>query len=114
MKSYAKIIVSLGGNNLCKYNEPGEAAESVWTQLKDLVDAIAKPENQPKVVMCTVLRRTKSNHSYINNFNDLLENSEFSVFKLHRQLYKNQNFLEEGIHLTLGGRKTYACSIKKL
>ena len=63
MKSYAKIIVNLGGNNLSKYNELGEAPESVLAQLKDLVDAIAKLENMPKVVVCTVLRRSKSNHS---------------------------------------------------
>ena len=50
MKSYAKIIVCLGGSNLSKYNEPGEAPESVLAQLKELVDAIAKFENQPKVV----------------------------------------------------------------
>ena len=61
-----------------------------------------------------MLRRTKSNHSYINNFNDLLVSSELSVFKLHRQVYKNWIFLEDGIHLTLGGRKNYACVIKEL
>ena len=114
MKSYAKIIVSLGGNNLSIYNESGEAPESVLAQLKELVDAIAKIENQPKVVVCTVLRRTKSNHSYINKFNNLLVISELSVFKFHWQVYKNQKFLEDGIHLTLRGRKTYACVIKKL
>ena len=50
MKTYAKINVCLGGSNLSKYNEPGEAPESVLAQLKELVDAIAKFENQPKVV----------------------------------------------------------------
>ena len=79
MKSYAKIKVCLGGNNLSKYNEPGEAPESVLALLKDLVDAIAKHENQPKVVVCTVLQRSKSNRSYNNSFHDLLVNSELSV-----------------------------------
>ena len=106
MKSYGKIILSLGGNNLSRYNEPGEAPESVLAQIKDLVDAFAKLENQPRVVVCTVLRRTRANHSYINTFNDILVISELSVFNLHRQVYKNRNFLEDGIHLTLRGRKT--------
>ena len=112
MKSYAKIIVCIGGNNLSKYNEPGEAPESVLAQLKDLVDAIAKHENQPKVVVRTVLRRSKSNRSYNNSFNDLLVNSELSVFKFHRLVYKNRNFWEDVIHLTLRGRKTYAFANK--
>ena len=114
MKSYGKIILSLGGNNLSRYNEPGEEPESVLAQIKDLVDAFAKLENQPRVVVCTVLRRTRANHSYIKTFNDILVNSELSVFNLHRQVYKNRNFLEDGIHLTLRGRKTYACGMKKL
>ena len=114
MKSYAKIIVSLGGNILSKHNEPREAPDSILAPLKELVDAIAKLENQPKIVVCTVLPRTKSNHSCIINFNYLLVKSELSVFKLHPQVYKNQNFLEDGIHLTLRGIKTYACGIKKL
>ena len=41
MKSCTKIIVCLGCNNLSKYNEPGEAPESVLAQLKVLVDAVA-------------------------------------------------------------------------
>ena len=114
MKFYGKIILSLDGNNLSRCNEPGEAPESVLAQLKDLVDAFAKLKNQPRVVVCTVLRRPRANHSYINTFNDLLVNSELSVFKLHRTVYKKRNFLEDGIHLTLRGRKTYACGIKKL
>ena len=113
MKSYAKMIVCIGGNNLSKYNEPGEAPESVLAQLKDLVDAIAEHENQPKVVVRTVLRRSKSNRSYNNSFNDLLVNSELSVFKFHRLVYKNRNFWEDVIHLTLRGRKTYTFVNKK-
>ena len=114
MKCYGKIILSLGGNNLSRYNEPGEAPESVLAQIKDLVDAFDKLENQPRVVVCTVLRRTRANHFYINTLNRILVNSQLSVFNLHRQVYKNRNFLEDGIHLTLRGSKTYACGIKKL
>ena len=114
MKSYGKIILSLGRNNLSRYNEPGEAPESVLAQIKDLVDAFAKLENQPRVVVCTVLRSTRANHSYINTFHDILVNSQLSVFNLHQQVYKNRNFLEDGTHLILRGRKTYACGIKKL
>ena len=81
----------LGENNLSKYKEPEEEPESVLEQVKDLVGAIGKPENQP-LVECTVLRRTKPNHSPINNFSELLVSPELSTFNLHRKVFNNQKF----------------------
>ena len=56
----------LGESNHSKYKEPDDEPESVLEQVEDLVGSIGKPENQP-LVECTVLRRTKSNHSLITS-----------------------------------------------
>ena len=56
----------LGENILSKYKEPDAEPESVLEQVEDLLGAIVKHKNQP-LVECTVLRRTKSNHSLITS-----------------------------------------------
>ena len=114
LATYRKVIIALGGNNLSRFDEPGEEPAEVLRQMQQLVTKLKEASNRPDVTVCTVLRRTKAKHDYILKFNELLTKSELSSFKLHREVYKKRNFMEDGVHLTLRGRKIFACAIKKL
>ena len=114
LKSYPKIIILVGGNNLSHYGKPGESPEDVLEQLKSLREAILKLEHKPQLVLCTVLRRLKDTHDNLKRFNKLLENSDIPSFSLHRQVFKRRSFVDDGVHLTLKGRRNYACGMKKL
>ena len=107
LKSYPKIVIAVGGNNLSHYGKPGESPEDVLDQLKSLREAIL-------VVLSTVLRRLKDTHDRIKSFNKLLENSDIPSFSLHRQVFKRRSFMDDGVHLILKGRRNYACAMKKL
>ena len=114
LATYRKVIIALGGNNLSRFDEPEEEPAEVLRQMQQLVTKLKEAGNRPDVTVWTVLRRTKAKHDYIHKFNELLTKSELSSFKLHREVYKNRNFMEDGVHLTLRGRKIFACAIKKL
>ena len=114
LKSYPKIVIAVGGNNLSDYGKPGESPEYVLEQLKSLREAILKLEHKPQVVLCTVLRRLKDTYDHIKNFNKFLENWEIPSFSLHRQVFKRRSFMDDGVHLTFKGRKNYTCAMKKL
>ena len=113
LKSYNNIIIALGGNNLSHYNEAGEEPWRVLEQMQSLRNAMLAAENSPNVV-CTVLRRLRANHELIARYNELLINSDMSTFKLHREVTKRRKFNDDGIHLTLKGRRAFACAMKKL
>ena len=112
LKSYTKIVIAVGGNNLSHYGKPGESPEDVLEQLKSLREAILKLEHKPQVVFCTVLRRLKDTHDHIKNFNKLPKNLDVPSFSLHRQVFKRRSFMDDGVHLTPTGKKLRVCNEK--
>ena len=51
LKSYANIVIAVGGNNLSNYGKPGESPEYEIEQLQSLREAILKLEHKPQVVL---------------------------------------------------------------
>ena len=108
------MTLAVGGNNLSLYDAPGELPEIVIGKIRQLYNRIKCFPHRPKVIVCTVLKRLKANHHYIERYNSQLMNSEIWHFKLHQDVSNKKCFKEsDGIHLTEKGFMELACAINK-
>ena len=114
VKSYRNVILAVVGNNLSLYDAPGKLPEIVIGKILQLYNRIKCFPHRPKVIVSTVLKRSKANHHYIERYNSQLMNSEIWHFKLHQDVCSRKSFKEsDGIHLTEKRFQELACAFNK-
>ena len=111
---FRNILVVMGGNDLMgRERNPTNTTDEVLNRMKQLYGALRRLRLRQTVAFCSILKRFPDPQDCVQRMNDTMRQSDLPTYNITRNLTAPKFYNDDGVHLTLQGRKTLASHVRE-